>query len=715
VIDYAEEHVVMKAGKPRAVSLATVTPQYYEVFGIAPLFGRYFRSEDARPNATPSLVISEKMWREDFDADPRVVGSVIRLEDSPFRVVGIAPARLDAPGVEQAHYDAWRVVNESTQSAPFNRSSHFFSGIALLKAGVSPTQADADLNRVFAALRARYPETDRQFGIGIRTLLDDVVGDVRPTFATIAIAVLGVLAIACANVASLLLGRANAREREIVIRLALGATRGRIVARVLTESLVFAMLGGALGIGLALVVVHAFVAAAPSFVPRLSEVRIDAATVLFTFAVIALSAALSGIIPALSFANRRTFAALRTSGRTRDSARGARGRAALVVFEVACALALVFQAGLVTRSYAALTARPLGFDPRDVLTTSFIETSGSRYPTEAAHARFYERTRERVRAIPGVSAVAWAFGGPFLNTQWNQSIQIVGSEVPPAQAPEGRVNPVDPDYFTILHVPLRIGRSFSEYDRVGSRPVAIVNDAFAKALLKNHNPIGAQILLDDGTTKTNRTIVTIVGVAADTRDTFVSVPKPTLFRPILQATPYIATLLIRANENSTLGDAVDSAIAGVDARLVAPDLEPLRAKMVRSAARTRATMQTLGALAFVALALALAGIFAIVSYGVSLRTQEFGIRMALGSPRSRILGGVVGRAMRLALAGIALGVVFAAFATRALAITLYDVTPLDPLTCGSVAVLVTAAALVAALVPAWRATRVDPVVALRYE
>jgi len=633
-------------------------------------------------------------------------------------VIGIAPARLSPPGLGFAttDADAWRVISEHDRSPSYSRGAHYLDGVARMRPGVSLAQTRVELETIFAGLRVRYPETDTHFGVGVSLVLDDLIGDIRPTLFAIFAAVAGVLAIACANVANLLLGRASARERELAVRLALGASRRRIVMQLLTETFALALVGGAIGIALAYAGVRAFVDARPQFVPRIEDVRVDTTALLYTLGLIVVVTFVAGLLPALALSRRHLATALQSAGRSGDASRGARGRTALVIFEIACTLALVAVAGLVVRSYGALTSRPLGFDPTGLVVVGEVQLSRNRYATQARRADFLRHALARMRAVPGVVDASWTFGGPFLGMQWSQEFRIVGTPAVATGGPTAQMNPIGPAYFEVLHEPLRLGRTFTDADREGARGVVIVNEAFARKYLVGRSPIGQ--LLDLGGLpgrSRSRSAVTIVGVVADARESYARETPPTVYPAIAQSSPSIAYVVAKVAPGVAIAASLTQAISAVDPRMVRPLVAPLEDRLRESVARTRLTMQTLIALAVIALALSLAGIYAVVSYGVSQRTHEFGIRLALGANPTTIRRDVVFRAMRVATLGVASGLVLAALATQSLAITLYDVAPLDPLTFATVVTLVAGTALGAALVPAWRATRVDPIVALRYD
>jgi putative ABC transport system permease protein len=713
LVGYPEDHVFASGGEPRVISLASVTPQYFAVFGTPPVRGRYFEENDARPGAR-AIVVAEHVWRTELHAAPDVIGSTFMLEETPYRIVGVAPDAIAAPGVTLARYDAWRVFSERTTPQGPARDARFYLGIARVRPDVSVDAARADVRREAALLRSRYPRTDADDDVDVRTLLDDVVGDVRPTLFAILAAVVGVLAVACANVANLFLARAKSHERERAMRHALGASRGRILRQILTETFAYVAVGGIFGIVIAYGAVSAFVASRVSFVPRISDIHVDGWALAFTLAVVVGTTLAVGLAPAASFVGRGVSAAFGGTGRSGDMRRGARGRALLVVVEVACAIALVVVAVLVTRSYGALTARPLGFDTRDLTVAGTVTVSAARYQSDAGRSTFFVRSAERARAIPGVLDAAWAFRAPFTQVRIQRAFAIIGHPEAAANEEPVDINPVGPGFFKALAVDVRSGRVFDDRDAVGARNVVVVDEAFVQTYLRGIPPLGTRIRFSGGPpgSEPDRTIVGVVG---NVRESYAVRTVPTIYEPVVQAPPFIASLVVKHAPGLDVSDAVADVFRELDPRLVRPRITPLATLMAASAARSRLTMQTLLALAFVAFVLALAGVYAVVGYGVAQRTREFGIRMALGAQPAGIVRGVIVRAMGTTLLGIVIGVGLAAVAVPTLAITLYDVAPLDPATFGGVVALVVVAALLAAFIPARRVTSLDPVVALRYD
>ncbi|MBD5604628.1 MAG: FtsX-like permease family protein [Candidatus Eremiobacteraeota bacterium] len=535
----------------------------------------------------------------------------------------------------------------------------------------------------------------------------------RPLVLSIFAAVAGVLFVACANVANLLLSRAASRDREFAIRTAIGASRGRLATQLLVETFVFAAIGGAIGSAIAALCVRAVVASHPAGVPRASDIAFDFPAALYTLAIVALCTVVAGIAPALALSRRGVADALKSAGRGGDATRGARARAVLVIAEVALTLALVVSSGLFLRSFIALTSQPIGFEPAG-LTTALVQVPPGA-SSDGAIRSFLDRVEERVRALPGVESTAWCYSAPFTRRTFGLSFEFANHRAPAGDSPSSQIDVVGPAYFATLRQRVIAGRTFSRNDMTSIR-TAVVNEAFVRKFYGDGVALGKGLSLEDLSSDAGPHHVTrIVGVVADARSSYGVPPPPTLYLPLgFLGTPNMM-LLIRARPGTLNAANVGAAFSAADPLVARPKLRPYASYLNDDTAQTRLAAITLGALAFVALALSLAGIFAIVSYGVAQRTHEFGIRMALGARAWHVVRSAVGSAMRLVGAGVVLGLVVAACTTRLLADQLYSVAALDPLTFGTVAATVALAAFVAALIPATRATRVDPIVALRYE
>jgi len=702
-------------GEPVRVPGVTTTPGLFEALGVRPLLGRTFGPSDVRPGAARTVAISEAFWRSAFNAEPGVIGKPLVLDGAAFRVIGVMPGTLRQPDFDDRELEEesfWVPLDPNSTEQRFGRGAHYFSAVGRLQPGATLAHARAELDAAFAQLAVANPVEDRGFGVAVEPAYEAIVGDVRPLLIAIFVAVAGVLLVACANVANLLLSRAASRDREFAIRTAVGASRGRLVAQQLVETFIFAALGGALGSALAAVALRAFVAAHPAGLPRIDDVRFDAPAALYTFAAVVLCTLLAGALPAFALSSRGVADALKWSGRGGDASRGARARGILVVAEVALTLALVISSALELRSFLALTAQPLGFDPRG------LQAANVQLPSDAtsdARVRaFLERVRERVAALPGVAAAAWCYSAPFTRRSFDLSFDFAGRRAGPGRQPSSQIDVVDENYFSTLGQRLLAGRGLRRSD-MGSERSVVVNESFAKRYFGGRNAVGGALLLGMSNDAGQKEVTAIVGVVADARSSYGVAPVPSLYLPLgLIGTPNML-LLVRSHGDGIDAAALGAAFRAADPLVARPRVKSFAGYLADDTARTRLAAASLGALAFVALALSLAGIFAVVSYGVAQRTHEFGIRMALGARARHVVAGAAGSALRLVAAGVVLGLLVAAGATHLLSGQLYGVAPLDAPTFAAVCAALVLAALLAALVPATRATRVDPAVALRCE
>ncbi len=705
-------------GPARGLVGVDTTPRLFETLGIRPEIGRFANRADTARGAAKTVVIADRLWRRIFGADPRAVGSIVRLEGDEYRIIGVAPPDFHQPrnGNGFAPVDYWTFLAEDGAGSEYgSRGYNAFNVVARLGRGATLATASRSVDATVRELVRRYPDDDTGLSASLASLTDSLVGSTRSLLFALFAAVAAVLLVACANVANLLLSRAASREREFSVRIALGASRGRIVAQLLVETFILAAAGGAIGIAIACAAVRAFVSLHPANIPRADFVTVDAASLIYTFGVVAFCTVAAGLAPAFASSQRDVASALKSAGRGGDGSRGIRARNVLVACEIAMTLALVVSAGLVVRSFVALTSQPLGFDPRNVAVVGLIDFSDRRFTHDADRVPYMDRLIGAVRARPDVRAADWGFSLPFTTQRWGTAFGIVGRPVPEGEKPDAALSPIGAGYFDTIHAVLQDGRAFTDDDRIGTEPVAIVNATFAKRFFPGRSPIGARIVpgasLDFEKTPPARRIV---GVVADIRASFTKTTEPTIYLPARQF-PFAVTYLLVALHPDADPEALATAIGRLDPLLPKPDVTTYGALLARNVAVQRLSVAALSSLALVALALSVAGIFAIVSYGVTQRTHEFGVRMALGADARQIVRTVLGGAMRISACGIVLGLVVAGAGTRLLGDQLYDTQPLDPLTFASVTAIVIVAALVAALVPARRATRVDPIVALRYE
>lgn len=705
--------IVTGHGPARSLFATDVSIDFFDVLGSRPFLGRFFVRGDARVGSPRTIVISYVLWRELFGNDSRAVGEELTLSGTPYRIVGVAPEGFSQPDNDLKLFtpNLWFPLQPA--STEYKRGEHYAQAIGRLRPGRTLAQGRSDLGAIFTRLAARYPADDRRDGVAVQSLNDAVVGSIRPLLFAIFAAVGIVLLVACANVANLLLSRGASREREFAIRSAVGASRGRIVAQVFTETFLLVGAGGAAGIALAYVATRGFAILNPSNIPRAQNATLDLIGVIYTFGIVALCTLGAGLVPALARSSPRAANALKAAGRTQDASGGSRLRGGLVVAEIALSLTLVATSALVVRSYVVLTDQNVGFDATDVL-VSYGLTLPDHDKSDASVIAALGDIERRVRALPGVGDVALAFSAPFSQRNFDYSFHIVGRAALPGAAPDAFIDYVGSAYFRLLHVPVLQGRAFDEQDRYGAAPVAIVNQALARKYFSSGKVIGAHIDLREFATDRPE-VKTIVGVVGDTRDSYRKPASPELYVPLSQVPFHAVQMLIAAAPHGTSTKAIGTAVTAVDPLIPAPPVHPLAADLAADAATERLNAMTLAALALIAFTLAIGGIYAVVSYAVTQRTHELGVRMALGARAAQIVRGVVSRAMRIAGIGILIGIVIAAFAARAMAAQLYGITPFDPLTFAVVIAAIVLASTLAALVPARRATRVDPIVALRYE
>lgn len=715
---HSERYTLTGQNEPQDLAGVQTTPRLFETLGLRPELGRFPNARETVRGAAKTVVVSDALWRTAFGADPSAIGKSVRLDGVAYRLIGIVPADFHQPQIRRGFQaaDVWTFLPEDGAGTNYDRGWHSFDAVARLQPGVSLSRVAPGVDVVVRQLARRYPSEDARFSVTATSLADALVGNVRALLFAIFAAVGAVLLVACANVANLLLSRAASREREFSVRIAVGASRGRIIAQLLVETFVLAFAGGALGIALAYGVVAFFVANHPPSIPRAEFVTVDVTSILYTLGVVVFCTLAAGLAPAFASSQRDVALALKNAGRGGDASSGARARSVLVACEIAMTLALVVGAGLVVRSFIALTAQPLGFEANLVTTVGGIDIPDSRYRTDAAREAFMTRTIARLRSIPGIEGVAWAFSAPFSTSNIGTTFKIVGRPVRTGFEPGAAVDPVGPDYFRVLHGTLLGGRAFTDDDRLGSALVVIVNETLAHTFFPGRSAIGQHIvpsisLSPDNVDPTR----TIVGVVADLRSSFTKQAEPEIYLPASQLPLGGSSLIVEAAPGTDPSAAVAAAVVSLDPLLPKPKVVALPSLLTHSVAVQQLTVAALTSLAFVALALSIAGIFAVVSYGVTQRTHEFGVRMALGADARQIVGMVLGGAMRLALIGIGIGLLVAGAGTRLLSDQLFDTQPLDPLTFASVTLLVIVASLIAALVPARRATRVDPIVALRYE
>jgi putative ABC transport system permease protein len=699
---------------PERVIGARVSADVFPLLGVQPALGRVFSNDEDQEGRAQVVILSHDFWQRRFAGDPNTIGQTITLNDKPYTVVGVMPAGFAFPST-RTH--AW-VPMAFSASERKTRDTNYIDVIARLKPGVSLEQARANMDAVARSQAERYPKTNAGVGVTVVSLQEHIVGDVRPMLVVLLGAVAFVLLIACANVANLLLARAASRQREMSIRGALGASRSRVVRLLLTESVLLAIVGGAVGLVLAIWSLDLLVSLKPANLPRLAEIGVNRTVFLFTLGVSIFTGLLFGVVPALQVSRLDLNEGLKESSRGgTDSPRRHRMRALLVVSEVALSLVLLVGAGLMIRSFSRLLAVDPGFKADHVL-TAFVSLPQSKYPKHEEQTAFFDRLLERLRNLPGVTAAGLVTDIPLYGGS-STGFDIEGR---PEAAPGTRAMTdyrlISSDYFAAMGMRLVKGRAFSRHDNETAPGVVIINETLAARFFAGENPIGRRLDLS-GDPKDLREIVGVVG---DVRNYGLDAEvKPEVYVPFLQSAPgYLSsvvsapTIVVRsAMEASSLGSAVREQVQALDKDQPVSEVKTMEWYLADSMAQRRFNMFLLGAFAGLALVLAAVGIYGVIAYTVTQRTHEMGIRIALGAKGGDILRLVFSNAMATTLAGIALGLGAAFALTRLLRSLLYQVSPTDPVIFAAIPLLLLTVSIIATYLPARRAMKVDPITALR--
>ena len=698
------------AGEPEVVPGALVTANYFRVLGSAIPVGRGFRDEEEHRGSARVAVLSDGFWRRQFGGRPDVVGRQITLSGVPYTVIGAGARGLSVP----QEVDVWATLLTDTT---LGRRNDFLEVVGRLAPGTDLRGANEELTTIARRLEGEYPNSNAGWGVELVGLQERVVGEIRPALVLFMGAVGLVLLIACANVANLMLSRVAAREREVTIRAALGASRRRLVTQLLTESVLLALAGGVLGLGLAVWGVHALQALDAGTIPRLSEIGVGGAALAFALVLSVATGLLFGVVPAVRVLDYDLRAGLGEGGRGSAGHRAAgRTRSLLVLAEVALACVLLVGAALLLRSFAQLQRTDPGFLPGGVLTARVTLPRVS-YSEEAKQTAFGNALLERLQALPGVSAAAIASDPPLGDNLPYWGFAIEGEAPPPADVVEdAAVYRVSPAYFGTFRIPLLQGRQFDAGDRAEALQVALVSETFARRYWPNRSPLGARITLGNPLDSTS-TWMTIVGVVGDVRQEGPAAPAyPQLYLPLEQSPGRSIVIALRtAGDPGALTPGVKRAVASLDPGLALGRVATMDERLAGVMARPRVNAALLGGFAATALVLAALGIYGVIAYGVSQRTRELGIRMALGARSNDVLRLVLRQGLRPVVAGLALGLAAAAAGSRALRGLLYGVAATDLATYGVVAVFLAVVALVASYLPARRAATADPVTALRAE
>jgi putative ABC transport system permease protein len=692
--------------EPTNVVGASVSGSFFATLGASPIIGRGFTPDENRAGGPNAVVLSHRLWQSRFGGDPAVVGGSITLNGVARAVVGIMPPSFRYP----SDAEFW-IPAASRRDSEF-RSIHTYLVLGRLRAGVTPAQAGAEVRTIARRLEEQFTENTRRT-VRLEPMQSAVVGNVKPQLAVLAGAVALVLLIGCTNVASVFLARAASRERDAAVRTALGAARGRLVRQLLTESVLLSLIGGALGLVVARWGVQALVAYAPAQLARPGDIGLALPVLLFLL-VVSLTAGIAfGALPAWQFARGDALGAVR--GITRDGSRGrghVRTRRALVTAEVALAMVLTASAGLLIKSFVRLQGVAPGFDATNLLMIP-LAIPEHRYPDAAKRLAFYDDLRQRIAALPGVRSASVSLEHP-LGEGWSSGFSIEGRADPlPGEGPHARVRPVSPGYFQTVGVPLRAGREIAVSDRVGTPGVVVVNEAFVRRYFPGENPLG-KVIRRPSWWPDMPTTYEIVGVVANERHLGLQTePDPATYFAFAQFALAQTVLVRTANDPLGLVGPIRDAVWSIDRDIPVENARPMAAVLEQQLATARFNTGLLTLFALVALALAALGVYGVLSYSVTQRTNEIGLRMALGAPRAAVLRLVVGEGVTLALVGVVGGLVVSVGVTRVLSRLLFEVSTLDASVFGAVAMLLTGVAALAAFVPARRASRVDPLRALR--
>jgi len=701
-------------GEPTYIESGSVTSNYFDVLRVKPMLGRTLQSSDDALDASPVVVMSETLWRARFGADPAIVGKTITLEQHAVTVAGIVPAYFH-PSVPDSAAQLWVPLRQDGVFSDMHgrRAGHYLAVLGRLKPGVTAAQARSEMAALQDRLAEQYPNENKGWGIRVVSLQADMAGNVRAALLVLLGAVGFVFLIACANVASLQLARAASRRKEIAIRVALGAGRHRLLRQFLTESVLLSFIGGAVGLVLAYEALQGLIAWLPADLPRVSEIHVDARVLAFGLALSVLSGVIFGLAPAWHSSESRLAEALEGARGAGEERTSHRARNAFVIAETALAIVLLIGAGLLIRSFARLQQVNVGFNPAQLLTAQ-VGLPRAKYAKPEQWISFYQQTLERMNALPGAQEAAVAVPLPLSDSYINLAFEIEGR--PPrakSESPTADFVAISPNYFHVLQVPLLRGREFRGADSESGPKVCVISSSVAQQLFPNDSALGQRILIGYPTNSSRE----IVGIVGDVKDSDLSARQTAqIYVPFVQNPLWAADIAVRARGNpSSLGGALREQIRAIDSALPVAEVKPMEEAIGSSIAQPRFRTALLSLFGAAALLLAAIGIYGVLAYTVTQQTREIGIRMALGANPGRVLRLVLARGLRLAGAGTVIGVLAALLLTRLLGSLLFDVSATDPLTFAAVAGLLLAVALLACYVPARRAMRVDPMVALRYE
>ena len=714
-------------GEQGATSLRGVksSAEFFDVLGIKPSMGRTFSREDERAGGGVGgfkVILSDDFWRQHFGGDPNVLGRTIELERRLYTVIGVMPTRFQYP-IQSDPISFYVTIAEDAAttdgSKPVTqeRGNHMLETVARLKPGITIDQAQADLSTIAARLEKQYSDTNSYYGVRFKPLREELVGDVRSALYVLFGAVLCVLLIANANVANLLLARASVRGKEMALRAAVGASRARIIRQLLTESVILAGVGGLCGLVIAQWGTDALIKAVPQDIPRVADIRLDGVVLAFTVLVSLGTGVIFGLVPAWQASNIDLNSSLKSGTRTGAGEHKARLRNGLVMGEVALALVLLICASLLIQTFARIGRVQPGFRSERLLTAS-IQLPNTSYPTNENVNAFYDRFLERLRSSPGIESASAILPLPLSGSNMVTDFDIEEHPLPEGQRAGSPVRVIGTDYFTTAGIPVRQGRGFDEHDQLNSPPVVIVNERFAQKYFPGQNVIGKRIkpgFSADDSGEKMREIVAVVGNVKHT--SLRNEDSPEMYLPRTQIPVHIMSLVVRTNvsDPSTITASIRKELAAIDPSIPLRSVRVFDEYISRSLARPRFNALLLSIFAGSALVLTAIGIYGVLAYSVSQRTNEIGIRIALGAAQSNIFRLVIGQAMTIVAISVMIGLIGAFAATRLLNSLLFGVGAWDPVTFSGIVLLVSLVAFLAAWLPARRASNVDPIVALRTE
>jgi predicted permease len=698
-------------GPPRLLRTGAVTGNFFSTLGVRAALGRTF-TDDETWGANPRVaVITDRLWRDQFGSRPGLVGSTIMLNGRANTIVGVLPRGFAFPGVDA---DVWRPMmwDKADRAKVWFRRAHFISVVARLKAGMDPERANASFQTVVAQLQQEYPATNAKMGAGMTPLHEALIGTTRRPLMVLLGAVALLLLIACANVGNLLLAHAASRDREVAVRLALGAGRGRIIRQALTESIVLSLLGGAAGLALGWWATGALLSLRPEGLLPVTDVGMSWSVLTYVLVITAASGALFGIAPALWSARRMPADAMKEGGRGSSGGHSRRWGNVLVAAEVALALLLTLGAGLFVRSLWRLNSVDPGFAAAGLLTAQ-VDLPEEHYDSAWKAVAFFDRLSERVSALPGVEGVAYTTQLPLTSPPWSSdfSVEGAGGERFGSNVVHREISP---DYQRVMRIKLLRGRLLTAQDRKDAPMVLLINEAMANRYFKDRDPIGVRVCFDrvPDAHSTWRTIVGVVG--SERQEGLAAEPREEFLAPFAQETQSTATLVVRASGDPVaLAPAIRSAVRDADPNLAISSLRTMEDVAAKSVAQQRFLATMLLVFAGVGLLLSVVGVYGVMAQLAADRAREMGIRVALGARAGQVQWLVVRRGLRLVAIGVGVGLVAAVLATRAVSALLYGVGALDPLTFTMVPVLLVITALVATWLPARRASRADPVGVMR--